>query len=95
MIYLISAATALMFGYMLWSTLFRLRHDRVKTQRRLTRGKFAFRPKERLRFLLGRSFQVADDKAEWEEPLVSSLDQATREAAAGDQPVARESRAVP
>ena len=82
MIYFVSAATAAMFGYMLWSTLFRLRHDRVKTQRSQTRGKFAFRTKERARFLLNRSFNVAEDKPEWEEPLVSRLNAAASRAEA-------------
>lgn len=73
MIYLVALVTAAMLGFMLWSTLFRLRRDRVKAERDLTRGKFAFRPKERLRFLLGRSFKVSEDRPEWEEPLVSTL----------------------
>jgi len=78
MIYLVSAATAAMLAYMLWSTLFRLRHDRVRTQRSLTRGKFAFRTRERARFLLKRSFDVVNDKPDWEDPLISSLDVAAR-----------------
>ena len=88
MIYFVSAATAAMLGYMLWSTLFRLRHDRVRRQRSLTRGKFAFRTKERARFLLNRSFGVTEDKPEWEEPLVSSLNAAARrvEASKHDSP---------
>ena len=82
MIYLVSAATAAMFGFMLWSTLFRLRHDRVRTQRSLTRGKFAFRTRERARFLLNRSFDVTKDKPEWEDPLVSKLNEAALRAEA-------------
>lgn len=80
MIYFAAAATAAMFGYMLWSTLFRLRHDRVKTQRSVTRGKFAFRTKERARFLLKRSFDVVRDKPDWEDPLISKLNDAAKRA---------------
>ena len=85
MIYLIAAVTAAMLVYMGWLVVFRLRHDRVKTERAVTRGKYAFRPKERLRFLLGRSFDVSQDKPEWEDSLVSSLNTVPREVA---EPVA-------
>lgn len=73
MIYVIAAATAVMCAYLFWMVVFRLRRDRVLSERERSRGKHAFRPKDRLRFLLGRSFNVADDKPEWEEPLVSRL----------------------
>jgi hypothetical protein len=87
MIYFVSAATAAMFGYMLWSTLFRLRHDRVKTQRSLTRGKFAFRTKDRARFLLDRSFDKVRDKPDWEDPLIARLNEvALAEARKNDAP---------
>ena len=76
MIYLLTAASATMLGFMAWTAVFRMRPDRVRAQRRLTRGKFAFRPRERTRFLLGQAFQVSKDKPEWEDPLVSSLDEA-------------------
>ncbi|MFC7499571.1 hypothetical protein ACFQRC_10085 [Enterovirga sp. GCM10030262] len=73
MIFLISSVTAAMIGYMAWRLLFRMRGDRIRTERKLTRGKFAFRPKERLRFLLRRSFDVSPNEPEWEAPLLSSL----------------------
>jgi hypothetical protein len=73
MIYLIAAATAGMLVYMLWLLLFRLRRDRVVTDRKLTRGKFAFRPRDRLRFLLKRSFDVPEDKPQWEDPILMRL----------------------
>lgn len=79
MIYIIAATTAGMLGYMLWLVAFRLRRDRIAAERELTRGKFAFRPREKLRFLLKRAFSVSDNKAEWEEPLVSRLSDASRE----------------
>lgn len=76
MIYaLIPASIAAMLGYMLWSASFRLRPDRVRAERDRKRGKFAFRPKERIRFLLNRSFSVPDEKIEWEDALVSRLAQ--------------------
>lgn len=63
-----------MLAYMMWAAFVRLRRDRVKTERERSRGRFAFRrPKERLRFLLKRSFQVSEEEAPWEKPLVSSL----------------------
>ena len=73
MIYLIPAATAAMIAYVFWLAVFRLRRERVKSERELSRGKHAFRPKDRLRFLLGRSFGVSPERPEWEEPLVSRL----------------------
>lgn len=73
MVYILILAIVAMLGYMLWSTSVRLRHDRVKTERERTRGKFTFRPRERIRFLLKRSFDVEKEEAEWEAPLVSSL----------------------
>lgn len=81
MIYLLAAATVTMLGYMFWSTAFRMRHERVKAQRKLTKGKFVLRPKERARFLLGRAFPVASEKPEWERDCLSTLD-AHSEAAA-------------
>ena len=74
MFYVIPALTLGMLGYIVWLVTFRLRRERVATERELTRGKRAFsRPKQRLRFLLQRSFRVPDEKPAWEEQLVSSL----------------------
>ena len=73
MIYPLVAITAAMSGYMAWLLVFRLRRDRVLAQRDLTRGKFAFRPKDRLRFLLKRSFDVPPERPDWEDQLVSGL----------------------
>lgn len=73
MIYPLVAVTVAMSGYMAWLLLFRLRRDRVLAQRKLTRGKFSFRSRDRLRFLLHRSFRVAEYRPEWEDRLVSGL----------------------
>lgn len=73
MLYLIPAAIIIMSGYMVWLLVFRLRRDRVHAERNLTRGKFAFQPKDRARFLLNRAFKVPEKEAGWEEPVVSSL----------------------
>lgn len=73
MLYFIQAATVLMFLGMLWLAFVRLRPDRVTTKRRLTRGKFAFRPRERMRLLLNSSFKLPEDRPEWEDPLVARL----------------------
>jgi hypothetical protein len=74
MFYVLPALTIGMLGYMVWLVTFRLRRERVATEREMTRGKRAFaRPKQRLRFLLHRSFQLPEEKADWEDPLVSSL----------------------
>lgn len=75
---LIPVTIAAMLAYMIWSTGFRLRKDRIRSQRDRTRGKFAFRPRERIRFLLGRSFPVSEDKPEWETSLVSNLSKVSR-----------------
>jgi hypothetical protein len=73
LVYAVALLTALMLGFIAWSAVFRLRRDRVRTQRTLSRGKFAFRPKERARFLLERSFPIPEAKPHWEGPLVASL----------------------
>ena len=72
--YVLAAAIAAMWGYILVLTL-RLRHERVRTQRQQTRGKFAFRPRDRARFLLTRSFKSVPEKADWEDQLVGRLRQ--------------------
>lgn len=74
MMYLLPVVTLAMFAYVFWLAAFRMRRDRVWSERERNRGRFVLRrPKQRLRFLLGRSFDVARDKPDWEEPLVTSL----------------------
>ena len=73
--YLLASATLAMMGYMLWVTMFRLRRDRVLGEREVTRGKFAFRPRERVRLLLNRAFRPSAEKPEWEDPLLARLSQ--------------------
>ena len=76
-----------MLGYMYWLLVFRLRRDRVKAERERTRGKFAFRrPRDRVRFLLKRTFNPAPDKPEWEDALLSSLAEAPADSATGEEP---------
>jgi hypothetical protein len=81
MLYLVPVLTISMLAYMAYATFFRLRRDRVVTQRELMRGRSTFRPKERARFLLRKSLPPVEQKAEWEEPLVASLAQADLESA--------------
>lgn len=76
MFYLLPAATVVMLGYVFWRAVFRLRKDRLTLTREQTRGRFALRPRERLRLLLNRSFQVTEDRPDWEEPLVARLAEA-------------------
>lgn len=91
MFYVIPALTLGMLGYMVWLVTFRLRRERVATQREQTRGKRAFsRPKQRLRFLLHRSFRLPDEKPEWEEPLVATLAKPPAAAAASEPEAAAE-----
>ena len=71
--YFFAASVLAMMGYMIGVTWLRMRRDRVFAQREITRGKYAFRPKERVRFLLGRAFHPPADTAPWEETLVSRL----------------------
>jgi hypothetical protein len=71
--YLLASATLAMMGYMLWVTMFRLRRDRVLGEREFTRGKFAFRPRDRVRLLLDRAFRPSVEKTEWEDPLLARL----------------------
>jgi hypothetical protein len=69
---LLAAAITAMWIYIVVLTL-RLRRDRVKTQRELTRGKYAFRRRDRVRFLLGRAFGTAPERAEWEKALLARI----------------------
>jgi hypothetical protein len=62
-----------MLGYMAWAIVFRLRRDRIKTERELTRGKAVFRPMHRMQFLLRRSFEPPQDSPDWERELVASV----------------------
>ena len=71
--YLLASATLAMMGYMLWVTMFRLRRDRVRAEREVTRGKFDFRPRKRVRLLLNAAFRPSVEKAEWEDPLLARL----------------------
>jgi hypothetical protein len=87
MIYPLVAITAAMSGYMAWLLVFRLRRDRVLAQRDLTRGKFAFRPKDRLRYLLKRSFDVPPERPDWEDRLVSGLSGVEKKAASSKDEV--------
>lgn len=73
MIYFLAAATAAMAAYVFWLAAFRMRRERVWSERERNRGKHAFRPRERVRFLLGRSFDVPQERAEWEDTLVTRL----------------------
>ena len=71
--YLLAAATLTMMGYMLWVTMFHLRRDRVRGEREASRGRFAFRPRERLGLLLKRAFRPSAENPQWEDPLLSRL----------------------
>ena len=71
--YVLAASVLAMMGYMIGVTWLRMRRDRVFAQREVTRGKYAFRPKERARFLLSRAFHPPAETAPWEETLVSRL----------------------
>ena len=82
--YLLAAATLVMMGYMLAVATFSMRRDRILAQREVTRGKFALRPRDRVRLLLNRAFRPAADKAEWEEPLLSSLSNTQRDSLTKD-----------
>jgi hypothetical protein len=75
MFYLLPAATIAMLGYVFWRAVFRMRRDRLSATREITRGRFAFRPRERVRYLLNRSFNVSKEKPEWEGPLVARLEE--------------------
>lgn len=63
-----------MLAYMFWRLAVRLRPDRIRAERELTRGKHAFRPRERIRFLLKRAFHVKEDEPPWQSELKSTLD---------------------
>ena len=84
MLYFVAFATAAMFGYMMWLATFRMRRDRLASQREQTRGRYVFRrPRDRVRFLLNRSFQVPEERPDWEQVLVSRLPPVPGQAATG------------
>lgn len=73
MVYLLPAAVVSSLGFMFWMVAFRLRSDRVRFAREVTRARFRYRPANLARFLLGRSFAIPHDPPEWERRLISSL----------------------
>lgn len=73
MLYLLATATAAMTGTIFWMAAYRMRPERVRSERERTRGKHAFRPKERAKFLLSRSFAVPPDTPDWADPLVTQI----------------------
>jgi hypothetical protein len=82
--YVLAAAIAVMWGWILYLTL-RLRHDRVKTQREMTRGRFVFRrPRDRVRFLLGRAFRPTAETAEWEGALLARMNEGSSRTSPSD-----------
>jgi hypothetical protein len=72
MLYLVPVLTLSMLGYMAYAIVFRLRRDRIKTERELTRGKAVFRPMHRMQYLLRRSFEPPRDRPDWEQELINS-----------------------
>lgn len=64
-----------MLGYMFGRTAVAMRRDRVLTERELTRGRHAFTPRHRLRFLLDRAFHVRpEEEPHWQAELKESLE---------------------
>ena len=63
-----------MLAYMFWRTAAQMRRDRVLYERETTRGRHAFTPKHRLRFLLNRAFRPGDEEPGWQAELRGSLD---------------------
>ena len=63
-----------MLAYMFWRTAAQMRRDRVRHERETTRGRHAFTPKHRLRFLLNRASRTGEDEPGWQAELRGSLD---------------------
>lgn len=71
-----------MLGYMFWRSAAHMRRDRVLTEREQSRGRHAFTPRQRVRFLLSRAFHVRqDEEPRWQAELKSSLDRVPKEPA--------------
>lgn len=66
MFYLLPATVVGLLGYMFWMTGFRLRQDRIRFARDDLRRRFR---RERLRRLIGESYDLLPERAEWHELL--------------------------
>ena len=70
---LIPVLIAAMLAFIFWRAAFRLRPDRVKQAREATRGRFDLSPRQRVKLLLDRAFNLPERNKDWEAPLLSRL----------------------
>ena len=62
---LLPPAVIAMLAYMFWRTAVQMRRDRVLREREATRGKNAFTPLHRARYVLRKAFQPRADEPQW------------------------------
>ena len=73
MIYALPVLVFTMLGYMFWSTMFRLRRDRLSAMKNSDRSGLILTPRQRVRANLARAFVLPDQEPDWEADLLSSL----------------------
>lgn len=73
MIYALPVLVVTMLGYMFWSTMFRLRRDRLRAKKNSDRSGIILTPRQRVRANLARAFVLPDQKPSWEADLLASL----------------------
>ena len=73
MIYVLPVLTLTMLGYMFWSSMFRLRRDRIRAMKEADRSAIIFTPRQRARTNLNRAFVLPEQRPEWEPGLLASL----------------------
>jgi hypothetical protein len=81
---MIPLAVLAMLAFMFVKVALMLRRDRIRTERERTRGKHAFTPKHRARFLLDRAFRPKFDEQTTQQ-LLAVLDQVPGKQAGSDR----------
>ena len=73
MIYALPVLIFAMLGYMFWSSMFRLRRDRIRGMKKADRSELILTPRQRVRANLKRAFALPEQKPEWEAGLLANL----------------------
>lgn len=73
MIYALPVLILTMLGYMFWSSVFRLRRERLRAVKSSDRSGVILTPRHRARANLTRAFVLPAQRAEWEAGLLANL----------------------
>ena len=73
MFYALPVLIFTMLAYMFWSSMFRLRRDRIRAMKNADRSEIILTPRQRVRANLTRAFALPGQKPEWEAGLLANL----------------------